>query len=384
MTPDRLQHLLDTTPPGSWPSPRRPDALLRAVEAAADRAPQDRTLSDLAREVGRLASADLGLEPIVAGIRRERLIRWDEDTTTWIGVDVPTGTPGMVRVLRPGRGDAAAHRWIAREGRALSALIPGLRCDGTALAAPAPGAPFDAAPLLGARVLGNALEALICWEAQGMGPPPLIADELRVGPDGVRLVCLTAVSPEDAGDNLAWLARQFEDGGDTALDRVVRGLIALPSRRVADAAEHLVQALAEDLAGHRHTLAERARRSRQQRALARLLDQVIRLDAALPPPRGRGAVGVDLDGRITMLQSDEHGIRWGPEGALATLWSPTDGFDAVSARRMLRARAAAPPNPLLDARIDGDPAATEQIGRWVAASLRLRTLILLLQKALAA
>ena len=73
-------------------------------------------------------------------------------------------------------------------------------------------------------------------------------------------------------------------------------------------------------------------------------------------------------------------MRWGPTGSPEQVWSQAQGFNARLARRVLRARAAAPPNPRLDHEISGDARFTESACRWIAAGLRLRTIGLLLEK----
>ena len=69
--------------------------------------------------------------------------------------------------------------------------------------------------------------------------------------------------------------------------------------------------------------------------------------------------------------ADGQEVVWGPSDALQRLYG--DGrFDAPAARRLLRALATSP---------GANEGFGEQVGRWVSAGLRLRTLTLLLEKA---
>lgn len=379
MTPEQLARqvaLLDLPHPTS----ALPDRLLRSLEELAEARPADRRLALLVREAARLASADRGLPRIVAGIRRERLVRWDADSTTWLGVDVASGAPALVRVLRPELDEPALRRAIARDARALAGVVDGLRVEGPALAAPAPGLPLEADPGPALPTLGAVLVALAPWERAGLGLPALSPEELRHDGPRAWVVCLSPVHAPDAGPLLARLAARLHASDETPAARLLAGFQALPPRTVREATELLLRALGEDLTVRRVALAERWRRSHRALRLQRLRAAVARLRAAAPPPSGRGAVGVDLEGRITVVDSDGDAVLWGPIDDLAPIWTRAEGLDPVSARRMLRARAAAPPNPRLDAAVGGDPEATEAIGRWTAAALRLRTLRLLMDQ----
>ena len=76
--------------------------------------------------------------------------------------------------------------------------------------------------------------------------------------------------------------------------------------------------------------------------------------------------------------SDEDEVRFGLVHGMEPVWTTTEGFDPRQARRLLRAQAAAPPNPRLSRDLGGDAAFGDAIGRWVAAGMRLRTLRMLL------
>jgi hypothetical protein len=149
----------------------------------------------------------------------------------------------------------------------------------------------------------------------------------------------------------------------------------------ADESASLVsQALARELTAMRHHLLARWTANAQGVRTERLASMVRRLSEALPPPRGRAAAGVDLEGQVLAVASDEETVQFGPEHAMARVYSLDEGLDAPLARRVLRTQAAAPPNPHLSKQIGGDAAFNDAIGRWLAASLRLRTLSMLLEK----
>lgn len=381
MTPEQLERQLADLPVPPV-SPERPDLLLRALEDLADARPADRTLARLVREAARLASAERGLPRLLGGIRRERLVRWDADSTTWLGTDVVTGGPALVRALRPELDEPALRRALARDARALADVVDGVRADGPLLMAPAPGAPLDGPvpPDAALTTLGAVLAALLPWDDAGLGLPRLAAEELRHDGRAARIVCLTPVHAPDRGPLMTRLAERLEAPADSPAERLLAGFRALPPRDAHEAAELLVSTLAEELTVRRVSLAERWRRSHRALRLERLRGLVARLRAAATPPVGRGAVGVDLEGRVTVVDSDGEAVLWGPLDDPAPIWTRADGLDALHARRMLRARAAAPPNPRLDAAVGGDPRATEAIGRWTAAALRLRTVRLLLAR----
>jgi hypothetical protein len=113
---------------------------------------------------------------------------------------------------------------------------------------------------------------------------------------------------------------------------------------------------------------------------ARLHGALTALQQATPPPMGRGAVGVDLEGRTTLLLSAAGRVEWQTVGGDSIcLFDPNDGLNARDARRVLRARASAPTNMRLHADVGGDVAFVELTCRWLAAALHLRTLRLLLE-----
>lgn len=376
-----LRRLLDHLPSPPPVDPRDPGTALRAVEAAWDLDPVDRRLAAAARALADAVTAADRLPLTVGDVRRDRLVAWTSWTTTWVGTG-PDGAEALLRVTRVRDDDPVSRRALDRDARALAGLVPGLRWGPGWLAAPLPGSPLagsvgaSAPPL--ARRLATAVGALARWEARGLWP--VAEPEQWRDVDGrLVVVALDAQAPGDAGPALAWLAgtlRPPEPDADHPLDEAALALALAPPRRASEAAEVVARALATDLAATRHTLSRRWRDTGRRDRAARLLELIERLDAATPPPEGRGAVGVDLDGRDTALESRPQGLWWGPQGAMVPLWTRADGFDAPEARRMLRARASASARR-------ADPY-TVAAGRWVATALQARTLRLLLTKELAA
>ncbi len=374
--------------PGSWPTD--PSASEKRAEELADDRPVDRGLARLVRALHERTTAGDGLPPEIGGVRRETLVRWDDLTTTWEGRTVDGGA-AMVRVCRPHAArDPVLRRLLLRDADALAEVAPDLAVDDGALPAlvlplAGPRLPDDEEPVHAgnapvARWLATAIAGLSRWELAGLGLPRLCRAELRRGDAGITVACLTPtdVDADATADNLALVATSlsgWEDAEDPLSDRL--GALALAPPGSALAAGGLVrEAFAEELSGLRHGLVARWKAHLRESRHRRLLAVLDRMDAAVPAPQGRGAVGVDLDGNVTVLQSGPAGIRWQDE----RVWTPDLGFDPATARRLLRARAAAPPNARLNAQVGGTADAVEAITRWVAAGLQLRTVRLLLEK----
>jgi hypothetical protein len=351
-----------------------PSQALALLEDRAERDPSDRAASAvLGALLERLA--------VEGGPPHGELVRWDELTVGW--KLERKGKTVLVRSLRPGyQAHPAARRWLLREGRALSQVTE-VEVDerGPELWVPLPGQPLSAR--WGDAVVRPLLTGLAClarWERQGLGLPWLLPEEIRVVDERVVLACAW---PQRGGISsaLASLASTLVDpSDDTALAATVRAFGTHPPETVADAALLVRAALAEHLAARRHGLAARWRETWHRSQEMRLREVVSRLVEVGTPPEGRGAVGVDLDGRITIVEADKLGIRWGPERAVEVVFDWEGGFRPPVARRLLRARAVSPPNPSLDARVGGNASSTDAICRWIAAGLRLRTVQMLLER----
>jgi hypothetical protein len=88
-----------------------------------------------------------------------------------------------------------------------------------------------------------------------------------------------------------------------------------------------------------------------------------------------------LDGNVRVVQSDGKTVSWGSYGRdLVDIRDAGGTLSPTEARRLLRTRAAAPPNPRLSAKVGGSEEFTEVICRWVASAHHLRTMRMLVEK----
>ena len=197
------------------------------------------------------------------------------------------------------------------------------------------------------------------------------------------MCCLTLAGPSGQGLDIGGIAEQiaarmYDEG---PVRRLLSGLAVLPPNSVDEVVEQLSVALRDTLREHWVTVRTRALASSQGHELTRLWDLLERLLGAVPPPTGRGAVGVDLEGRVTVLESKKGVLTWGPQGgALEVVASGGRIERAEVARRLVRARAHSPANPALQRQVDGDVDFVEAACRWTAAALRRRTVQLLLRR----
>lgn len=373
---------------------RVPSAILRAAEAAAEQEPRDRRIARLVDLAQIVSTAEDGLPAIVGGVRRERLVRADLWTVTVYGVDVASGKPALVRTLRPALAkDPAGRRLLRRDGRALVDIERGVVWDeqpNPAIKRILPGDPLDVSDSDDAgaliRAATQALVALGRWERFGVAPPRLEPVEWVRTPGGVSIATLTPGTPDDdvrdALSDVAGLLLDGWTGSETAIHPWLAGLRELPPHTASEAGKDLVAALAQALRRTRIHLATAGEAVLYHDAHVRLALLLERLVAAVPPPTGIGAVGIDIGGGVRVVRSDGREVRWGVSGQDDVVIRGADGdVAAAEARRLLRTRAAAPPNPRLQQQIGGDEAFTEAICRWVASAHGARTIRLLLRAA---
>lgn len=387
---DELAELLETLerPPSVHPA----DALLHTLEARADADPSDGAVRDALLAAHARVTADAGLRPVVGGVQREHLVRWDAITSTWVGHDVRTGEPAMVRVARTSVArDPLLRRQLVRDARALGPLVPGLRVvddEVLCLVAPLPGPAFQAAGGGGtagigalARMVTHTIGGLVAWEERGLGLPRLDDTELRDAGDRLVVVVLTPFSSTDSAHVLRLvadaLAAWWRDGAEHPIAELVHALADTSPDTLGDAARRTVSALATALASERHAIVRAAEVSTLGLRKEALLEWVERLDVASPPPQGAAALGVDLDGHTLVVTSDGLVVTWGRAEAPDVVLDE-DGFDVPVARKLVRTRGTSPISERLNAEVGGDPVFAERIARWVAAALDLRTTRLLL------
>lgn len=339
---------------------------------------------------------DQDLPLLIAGVRRSHLVRWDTWTTTWIGSDVATGVRTMVRVLRPAFSrDPVVRRALRRDARALGAIDTELRWVEhplPALRRPLPGATLTADfadsdnPSALVRLLMTGLASIGRWERAVIPTPGLAPEEWIVVDGNLCVACLTpGPSGKDATDELRTLAHglrlHWSNSVNTAVDAVIDGLLTFPPATVQEAGALARRALAQYLTGLRHRLEREHRVVAVNTHHGTLSSLLSRLHHATPPPRGLGAVGVDLDGNVRVVQSDGQTVSWGSYGRdLIDIRDASGTLSPIEARRLLRTRAAAPPNPRLSAKVGGSDEFTDVICRWVASAHHLRTMRLLVEK----
>lgn len=391
MTPTALRRQLrlraDTRPLARADDP---DRLHRSLEMLAERNPMDRDLADLVAAAHEWATVREGLLPVTAGLRLGPVLRWDRSSVTVAATEVDTGASVVARLLRATHRDPAWRRALVRDATALAA-ISGLGAalhegDQLAIVARVDGGPLvdeaERAPPEALRSVVRILADLAAREAAGLAAVDPDDGELRLATDGARLVCLAADGDEDPHlGALAERLRAVLDGADEVPDgliAVLTGAARFPPATASDLAEMVTAALGDALAAHRHRLAAQWYDRRHRLSAARLRAMVGRL-AAFGPPVGSGAVGVDLDGNPTLIRGDGSTLTWGPADGPQLAILSEQGLHPRTARRMLRARAAAPHNDRLDAMVSGEPGYAEAACRWVAAALHLRTLSKLLE-----
>ena len=390
MTPEGFQRYLSDleVDPGLVSDPPH---LVRILEGELEQCPAQRELLEALFRANELLNAGKGLPPVVGGVRRGELVRWDGWTATWDGANMSTGSSMQIRVLREGANrDPLLRRAIVREARVLRDLVPGVTVVGgewPSLVAPQPGPalmlrqqPLSFDTL--ARVSGSALDALKKWEEAGLGIEGLSPLELREAPRGVQLVCLTPASPQSMGpvlEQLAGLLLDQAELAETSLVELLQAVVSFPPRTAAECGDRWCRALASDLTAHRHALQSKWHELLHQTRAVRLMGGVQRLLKAFPPPSGRGAVGVGLEGETLAVECAEGVVRWGSD-PLRLVFDCENGFEAREARRLLRSRASALPNQRLSREIGGEMSFTENICRWVGAGLKLRTIGLLLKR----
>ncbi len=301
----------------------------------------------------------------------------------------------MVRVRRRAIArDPVVRRSLRRDARALGRVDPHVRWVEhplPALKRPLGGRHFDVdgaeepdARLL-FRLLVSGVVQLGAWEAAGMPTPGLDPLEWRVVDGRLEVACLT-LGPmgrpvrDDIRLLCQGLVRWWGESGTTALDSELSGFAALGPDSAEDAGRTLIRGMATALARTRHHLARAERVLHVRDTHYRLLVMLRRLGRVVVPPVGMGAMGVSLEGQVRSVQSDGTSVSWGLHGEVGEVVVDKDGsLNPAEARRLLRARAAAPPNARLQAEVGGDEAFTEAICKWVANAHHLRTITKLVE-----
>lgn len=382
MTPTRLRCALAARPQTHDLARLDAPELAIALEALAETTPGDRALAALTAAAQTWTSLQDDREG--TGLRLGRVVRWDDWTLTCEATDAESGVDVLARVLRPHARTPVHRRRLAREGRVLRSRLD-LDVQHRAGAHPALLVPLDGGPALEGppadptwrlRFVLRVLADLEAREVAGLGPVDPDDAELRLTRTGAAVCCLQVDGDDlDLRDLIARLRPWVPDG---PLLPVFEGVQALGAGSVAEVADLTMRALASELARLRHEAVGRWRDRRQAHERARLRSLAERL-SAFPPPAGRGVVGVDMEGRPTVLIGDGTRLSWGPENGPTLAIVSERGLHPRTARRLLRARSDAPPSLRLNREADADPHYTERACRWVAAALSLRTIRMLLE-----
>ena len=234
-----------------------------------------------------------------------------------------------------------------------------------------------------ARLITTGLGDLERWDERGLCPPLLDPEELRDTGNGLAIRCLSpAPDSNDFGVIIGLIANRLRPWTlniEGPIPDLINGLAAFPPYRPFEARHLVVSALGETLhaAFHRAHRRQDALLTRQRHE--RLYGLVARLSDAMPPPSGRAAVGVDLNGQVTRVEGNHGRLAWGAAEKLQVVYSPGIGMVPKEARKLLRAHAASPKNPRLQREIGGDAAFAPRACRWVQAAMDLRITRLFLE-----
>ncbi len=350
-----------------------------------------------------LELAGRALDPVIAGVRRDRLVAHDALATTWEGWELDGGRRVLLRVIRPRwrRDPVMRRRFLAR------LRPPAVRHPHLAL----PAVVGEAGGWLHLRV---ALRGLPLGELAALGEPPGTEELARLlgaglaaldalhragfvlGGDPGRLLCadperpaLAWLDPFDPGggpaDDLRALARAvaaLDPEGEDPLGLLAASWAEDPPPSARDAGAVLRGALAGLLAAERHRLVrQRRRRGRQDRA-ARLARAVRRLERALPPPPGRFCLRAGRDAVLVVVHSDGQVVRGGATADprtrhLPRAWSAEAGLEPAPTRFLLRAWAGRAEGDearrrRVQAELGARDAEAEALMRWLSGMARLR------------
>lgn len=397
MTPTELRHLLAPLvrahPVPPWPveRPLHDPAWRERLVALAEADPGDRPARAALFAIHALVGADEGLPVVVAGVRRDDVVRADAFFVVLRGTEVATGQAALVRTPRAAhRRDPLVRAQLARDAEVLAAGLPALRLDpdAPAIVLPLPHPPASSGGRRGVvddlalgRVALATLAALADRIDAGLGVPAPEPDELRDAGDALQVAVLDPAddAPGVALPLIADALLGLAPGAEGPVEAWLGGWAEHPPADLAEAGHALVAVLASSLAQVRHGLVRARETGDHLRRREHLVDTLARLAAAGRPPPGDGLVGLDLEGRPILVRSTLDVVATevpGEEPAL--VWDADDGLDVPAARRLVRLRGAAAPNPRLAEAHGVDPRHADRVVRWLAAALELRALRLIL------
>ena len=348
-----------------------------------------------------LELAHTALPPVIDGVRRNRLIRFDAISTTWEGWSLTGGQRVFLQCIRPRwRTDPVMLRRMASGANETASWHPTedwphLRvvAQGGVLADRFPVEDVASSERL-ARILGEGLEQLHAVHASGRVHGGPLAPFLIEAPGGLRLVTLDPFdSTSSIADDIRELAALV-----VALDPLQSDPVALlahewvesPPPSAEDGLQLLTRCLSGILLSERHRLRVAARSAHRTNRKTRLTRAVRAISRLVSPPVGRVCVHVGHDGSMVVVDSDGTTIRGGAVADatenrfLPMLYTPEQGLDAQSARYILRAWAMRTKGNETSRRLVQDEFTTddrtaERIVRWMSAMARLRAARLILR-----
>jgi hypothetical protein len=365
-------------------------ALRQGLEEACAEDPFDEELARLLFHSHTLVQLlEMASDPM-GPMRPEKLVRWDQWTSTWSGTDRRTGQDYLIRIIhRDKRLDPFFTRALRRDKHVLETFYPKLQLTGEhdeMLVLPLEGAPYGhsqgALPFnQGVALIGQGLDFLERWREQGLTAPQLSLLELRDDGGNLRITCLSPFSKHNNATpvhHLLGLLQPACEGTESiqAFFKLIHTFQGDDLDRIGGAWRALLSAT---LTTERHRLALQWRRVFVANRASRLYAAVERLHRAFPAPAGRGVLGVDMNGMPLVLESTPELIRWGSEGENKLILGPDRVLQPREARRALRARASATLNQRLHMENQADPLFTEAICAWLSSSMRLRAVRLMLE-----
>jgi len=347
-----------------------------------------------------LELAHLALPPTIDGIRRVRLMKADQISTTWEGWDVIGGERAFMRCLRPRwKTDPVMLRRMSQGASTTCSWHPS--GDWPHLRVVTNGAPLiDRFPVedipsttLLARLLGQGLYELDQLHSKGFVHGGPLAAFLIESQRGLTLAHMDAFNPVGStSDDIKQLAATI-----MALDPLNADPVAQlaeewtmsPPPTAADGLQLLNRCLSGTLLAERHRLSVAGRTASRLDRTSRLARAVRKLHTLAAPPAGKFCLKAGTDGVLVIAESDGDVVRGGAatdasEGRfLPLIYSPTQGLDAQCARFLLRSWALRSSGDeahrvSINNELEADDTAADQLVRWMSAMARLRAARLLL------
>jgi hypothetical protein len=364
---------------------------------AAEESGDDRALLEL-RD---LELAHLALPPVIDGVRRGRLLRFDAISTTWEGWSLRGGERVFLQCLRPRwKSDPVVLRRMARGATHDASWHPTedwphLRCvvHGALLVDRFPIEDLISTHRL-ARIMGEGLAALRDLHSRGRIHGGALAPFLVESPQGLRLVALDPFdangSPTDDLRELANLIVALDPLGEDPVAVLADEWSESPPPSAADGIRLLKRCLSGILLAQRHRLSVAGRSAHRLDRKTRFSRAVRAMARLVPPPAGKACVKVGADGAMVVVECDGETIRGGAvadasEGRfLPVIYTPTQGLDAQSARFLLRSWALRGQGDettrrTIQAELNSDDSQAERLVRWMSAMARLRAARLILR-----